>query len=461
MAGLSTDPRSKGETMSSPMPTKTIHDQLTTDRLAAWADQDDHVFKHHRNRLIAAAPKIATLIATPNPFFSDNTRLLAEVAVDRGNDPVDVLVSETTISRGEIDQIAATVSGYADTHWMEVLGVLGRETKMKREVIERLSTINPQHIGTNWRDHPDELHSLLSLCPTLVLPDTVEEWDVLYHYWNCHGSLAKDRYRPPKLAYLVDFQSLYSQRYPGITLEELDAMFGRECDLSRVWGYREFISKLLDCDSKPNDAESSCIPFLSQFEPSELVKQAELCHTEMVRIANQALWLKDATFAGWPRLIQGIFTYGPRTAVSLVTPAELMREGVMLSGFLPNYPKDFVSGHWHTVAILSPEGVHLSTAEFILDTEDEKTSVECLMHFAIDGNEPSPECARCIEQLGWELHDLDQNDRLIDLAKRFEEPDQTMWMLLAQFKLKSAALGAEALSAALSNCSRPPEWRGR
>jgi hypothetical protein len=126
MAGLSTDPRSKGETMSSPMPTKTIHDQLTTDRLAAWADQDDHVFKRHRNRLIAAAPKIATLIATPNPFFSDNTRLLAEVAVDRGNDPVDVLVSETTISRGEIDQIAATVSGYADTHWMEVLGVLGR-----------------------------------------------------------------------------------------------------------------------------------------------------------------------------------------------------------------------------------------------------------------------------------------------------------------------------------------------
>ena len=46
-------------------------------RLSAWADQDDHVFKRHRSRLIAAAPKIATLIATPNPFVSDQSRLVA------------------------------------------------------------------------------------------------------------------------------------------------------------------------------------------------------------------------------------------------------------------------------------------------------------------------------------------------------------------------------------------------
>ncbi len=232
-------------------------------------------------------------------------------------------------------------------------------------------------------------------------------------------------------------------------------------DLNRVWGYSEFVSKLLDNDQNLDDADRPCIPFLSQFEPAELLKQAELCHTVMVRIANEALRSQDATFDYWPRLIQGIFTHGPRTAVSLVTPAELMRKGVMLSGLVPNFPKDFVSGHWHTVAILSPEGVHISTAEFILETEAEKASVFCMQHFAIDGNEPTPECVCCVEQLDWQLNDPDQNDRLIDLTRHFVEPDQTMRTLLAQFKLKSAALGAEALSAVLSNCSRPPEWRAR
>lgn len=427
-----------------------IHDQITTDRIAAWADQDNHVFRRHRARLVASAPRIATLIATPNPFVSEHCQMLAEVAVDRGDDPVDVLVSETTMSREEIDQIAETVSGYADTHWAEVLGVLGRERNIKREVIERLATINPKHIGPIWRDHPDQLYSLLSSCPTLVLPDTVEEWDVLFRYWNSRGPLAKDRYRPPKLAHLIDLQYLYRQRYPGISFEELDLMFVAG-DLNLVWGYSEFVSKLLDSDGEPNDAESHCVPFLSQFEPAELVKQADICHTEMVRIANEALRSQDATFDDWPRLIQGVFTHGPRTAVSLVTPAELMRVGAMLAGLVPNFPKDYVSGHWHTVAILSPEGVHLSTAEFILDTEAESASVFCIQHLAIDENEPTPECVCCVEQLDWLLNDPDQNDRLTDLTRRFTEPDQTMQMLLAQFKLKSAALGAEALSAVLSN----------
>lgn len=444
--------------MVAPTAEPAIHDQITTDRLAAWADQDDHIFRGHRNRLVAAAPNVAKLIATPNPFVSDHCRLLAEVAVDRGDDPVDVLVSETTMSREEIDQIAVTVSVYADTHWADVLGVLGRETKLKRKVIERIVAINHEHISADWRDHPDQLYSLLSSCPTLVLPDTVEEWDVLFRYWNSRGPLAKDRYRPPKLAHLIDLQYLYRQRYPGISFEELDLMFGGG-DLNRVWGYSEFVAKLLDNDRQLDDTDRPCIPFLSQFEPAELVKQADLCHTEMVRITNEALRSQDATFDYWPRLIQGIFTHGPRTAVSLVTPAELMREGAMLSGLVPNYPKDFVSGHWHTVAILSPEGVHLSTAKFILDTEDEKASVFCIQQFAIDGNEPTPECVCCVEQLEWELHDPDQNDRLIDLTRRFVEPDQTMRTLLAQFRLKSAALGAEALSAVLSNFASSPTTR--
>jgi hypothetical protein len=443
--------------MTSTNPLRPISDQVTTDRLAAWADQDDHIFRGYRNRLLAAAPTIATLIATPNPFVSDQSRLVAQVAVDRGDDPVDVLVSETAMSREEIDQIAATVSGYADTHWMEVLGVLGRQTRMKRDVIERIAAINPEHIGANWRENPEELHSLLSHCPTLVLPDTAEEWDVLYRYWNTRGPLAKDRHRPPKLGHLIDFQYLYRKRYPGISFEELDAMFGGTCDLSRVWGYSEFVSRLLDSDGKPDDAENPCIPFLSQFEPAELVKQAELCHTEIARIANQALRLQDGIFDDWPRLIRGVFKHNFRTAVSLVTPAELMCEGAMLSGLLPAFPNDIVSGYWHTVGILSSEGEHLSTAEFILGTEAEEASVFCIQHVAIDGNEPSPECERCVEHLEWYLHDPDQHDRLTRLLERFAEPDQAMRTMIAQFKLKSVAVGAEALSAVLSNCSGAPE----
>ena len=434
-----------------------LREPHNTDRLSAWADQDDHVFRGHRSRLLATAPHLATLIALRNPFISDQSRLLAEVAVDRGDDPVDVLVSDTAMSREEIDHIASKVSEYADTHWMEVLGVLGRQTRLKREVIERIAAINPEHIGTNWRDHPDELHSLLDTCPTLVLPDTLEGWDVLYRYWNSHGPLAKDRYRLPKLWYLVQFQSLYGQRYPGISFEDMDAMFGGECDLNRVWGYCEFVSKLLDNDGKPNDAENPSVPYLTQFEPAELVKQAELCHTEMVRLANQVLRSQDGTFDDWPRLIQGVFKHNFRTAVSLVTPAELMREGAMLSELVADFPSDFVSGLWHTVAILSPEGAHLSTAEFLTYADTEGTRVVFAHHFDVDGNEPSPECVGCVGELEWQLRKPDQDARLTELTRRFEEPDQTMRTLLAQFKLKSVALGAEALSAVLANCSVAPE----
>jgi hypothetical protein len=355
------------------------------------------------------------------------------------------------MSREEIDQIATTISGYADSHWMEVLGVLGRHTKMKREVIERIAAINPEHIGADWRDHPDQLHSLLDDCPTLVLPDTVEGWDVLYHYWNYRGPLAKDVYRLPKLWYLIQFQSLYRQRYPSISFEDMDAMFGGECDLNRVWGYCEFVSKLLDSDGKPNRAESPCIPFLSQFEPAELVKQAELCHTEMVHLANQALRSQDGTFGDWPRLIQGAFEHHSRTAVSLVTPAELMREGAMLSELFYDFHEYFVSGNMHIVAIKSPEGVHLSTAEFLTYTEAGSTTVAFVLHFDIDGNYPSSECVACVSALEAHLEHSTQNTRLNELERRFAEPDQAMRTMLAQFKLKSAALGADALSAVLSN----------
>jgi hypothetical protein len=378
---------------------------------------------------------------------------VAEVAVDRGDDPVGTLVSDTGMSREEIDQIAATVSGYADSHWMEVLGVLGRHTKMKREVIERIAAINPEHVGANWRDHPDELHALLNLCPTLVLPGTVEGWDVLFRYWNSRGPLAKDTYRLPKLWYLIQFQQLYRQRYPGISFEEMDAMFGGECDLSRVWGYCDFASKLLDTEGTPNDAERSCIPFLSQFDPTELVKQADLCHTEMVRIANQALRLQDGTFDNWPRLIQGVFTSHFRNAVSLVTPAELMREGAMLSEFLADFPNDFVLGRTHIVAILSPEGEHLSTAEILAYARADDTHDFFVVHFDVDGNLPSPECTGCVGWLTHQFYEPAHDARLTELERRFAEPDQAMRIMLAQFKLKSTMLGAEVLSNVLSKFS--------
>lgn len=445
--------------MAAPTAEPLIHDQIATDRLTAWADQDDHIFRGHRNRLVAAAPKIATLIATPNPFISDNTRLLAEVAVDRGDDPIDTLVNETQKGREEIDQIAMSVSRYADSHWIEVLGVLARQRSMKREVIERFAAINPQHIGANWRDDPDQLYSLLEECPSLVLPDTMEGCDVLYRFWNSHGPSEKDSYRQPRLWYLIQFQRLYGQRYPGITFEELDAMFGGECDLNRVWGYCDFVSKMLENNGKPNDAESPCIPFLSQFEPAELVKQAELCHSEMVRIANQVLRSQDGTFDDWPRLIQGVFKHPYRTAVSLVTPAELMREGAMLSAFIDGFHEYVIRGEWHIVAILSPDGEHLSTAEFITYTEEGSTYVAPLVHFDVDGNYPSSECVACVSALEEHLDHPTQNDRLTEQARRFEEPDQAMRMLLAQFKLKSTVLCADVLSSVLDNWSKIAERR--
>jgi hypothetical protein len=445
--------------MSSPISDSFISEPPNADRLSAWANQDDHVFRDHRNRLVASEPQIAMLIATPNPFISEQTRLLAEVAVDRGNDPVDVLVSETAMSREEIDQIATTVSGCADTHWMDVFGVLGRQTKLKPKVIERIAAINPEHICADWRDHPDELNSLLSLCPTLVLPDTVEGWDVLYRYWNSPGPLAKDEYRLPKLWYLTQFQSLYRQRHLGISLEKLDALLGSECDLNRVWGYCEFASKLLDNEREPNDAESPCMSYLSQFEPAELVNQAELCHTVMIRVSDEALRSQGTTFDEWPRLIQGTFTHGARTAASLVTPAELMREGAMLSEFAAHFPDDFISGEWHLVAIQSPVGEHLSTAEFILYMEEAMPRAFCALHFAIDGGEPSPECVACVAALEMKLEHPTQNARLIDLSRRFVEKDQAMRMLLAQFKLKSTVLGADVLSSVLDNWSKIAERR--
>jgi len=439
--------------MTSTSPLRPIRDQVTTDRLAVWANHDDHYFRSRRNRLVESAPQIATIIATPNPFVTDQSRLLAEVAVDRGNDPVDVLVSETTMSREEIDQIALKVSEYADTHWLEVLGVLGRQTKLKRDVVERIAAINPAHIGANWRENPDELHSLLDTCPSLVLPDTVEDWNVLYRYWNSRGPLAKDTYRLPKLWYLIRFQQLYRQQYPDISFEDMDAMFGGECDLNRVWGYCQFASKLLDSDGKPNDAESSCIPFLSQFEPAELVKQAELCHKEMVRIANQSIRSQYEAFKDWPRLIQGVFKQKYRTAVSLVTPAELMHEGAMLSEFLTDFPDEFSLGRTHIVAILSPEGVHLSTAEIFTSCRADDTHDFFVIHFDVDGNYPSSECAGCVGWLTHQFYEPAHDARLTELERRFAEPDQAMRIMLAQFKLKSAALGAEALSAVLSNYS--------
>lgn len=432
---------------------------LIADRLSAWADQDDHVFRRHRAQLVATAPTIAMLIATRNPFVSDQSRLLAEVDVDRGNDPVDVLVSETAMSREEINQIAAKVSEYADSHWMEVLGMLGRKTNMKREVIERIAAINPEHLSADWRDAPDELYSLLSLCPTLVLPDTVEGWDLLHRYWNSRGPLAKDIYRHPKLGYLFDFQYLYRQRYPGISFEDMDAMFGGECDLSRVWGYSEFVSKLLDEEGKQNDEDGSCAPFLSQFEPADLVRQADLCHAEMVRIADQTIRSQYETFKDWPRLIQGVYKQKYRTAVSLVTPAELMREGAMLSEFLTSFPEEFYLGRTHIVAILSPEGEHLSTAEIITSVNADDTHEFFALHFDVDGNEPSPECAGCVGWLTHQFTEPAQNDRLLELERRFAEPDQAMRTMIAQFKLKSAALGTEALSAVLSHCSGSHERR--
>jgi hypothetical protein len=427
--------------------------QTNADRLSTWADHEDHYFRGHRSRLVATAPTIATLIATPNPFVSDQSRMLAEVAVDRGDDPVDVLLSESKWNREEMDQIARTISRYPDTYWMEVLNVLGRKTNMNREVIDRIAAINPEHIGANWRENPDELHSLIDTCPMLVLPDTAEGWNVLYRYWNSRGPLARDTYRLPKLWYLIQFQHLYRQRYPGISFEELDTMLGDDCDLNRVWGYCEVVSKLLDDGGKANDAENPCVPFLSQFEPTELVRQAELCHTKMVRLANQALREQDATFKDWPRLIQGVFTDRYRTAVSLVTPAELILEGAMLSELLAGYPGDFVSGHCHTVAIKSPGGVHLSTAEFMIYTDAGSTSVHSYQHFDIDGNYPSSECVACVSALEAHFEHPTQIARLTELDRRFAEPDQTMRTLLAQFKLNSAVLGAEALSAVLSSCS--------
>lgn len=234
-------------------------------------------------------------------------------------------------------------------------------------------------------------------------------------------------------------------------------MFGGKCDLSRVWGYSEFVSKLLDSDGKPNEAGSSCVPFLSQFEPPELIKQADLCHAEMVRIANDALRSKDTTFDDWPRLIHGVFTHGHRRAISLVTPAELIREGAMLYEFQTIFPEQFFLGRTHIVAILSPEGEHLSTAEIITSVREDDTHEFFDLHFDLHGNEPSPECIGCIGWLTLELRDPAHNDRLTRLERRFAEPDQAMRIMLAQFKLKSAALGAEALSAVLSNCSVAPE----
>ena len=443
--------------MTCPMPDSDLSEPINKDRLVAWANHEDHFFRGHRSRLVECAPKIATLIAIPNPFISDQSRLLAEVAVDRGDDPVDVLVANTAMSREEIDQIAAKVSEYADIHWMEVLGVLRRQTKIKREVIERIAAINPEHIGAIWQERPNELHSLLSHCPTLVLPDTAEEWDVLHRYWNSRGPLAKDEYRLPKLWYLIKFQSLYRQRYPRISFSELDAMLASNCDLSRVWGYCEFVSKLLE----GNDAGNPCIPFLSQFEPAELVKQAELCRTEMVRIANQALRTQDSTFDDWPRLIQGVFKSHWRTAVSLVTPAELMREGAMFSEFLSDFPNEFILGRTHIVAILSPEGEHLSTAEIITPTRGDDTHDFFVAHFDVDGNEPSPECTGCVGWLTYQFYEPAHDARLTELERRFAEPDQAMRTMIAQFKLKSAALGSEALSAVLSNCPSSPERHER
>ncbi|MEI6218965.1 MAG: hypothetical protein WCP86_08695, partial [bacterium] len=447
--------------MTCPIPDSDLSEPINEDRLFAWANHEDHLFRGHRNRLVATAPKIATLITTSNPLVSDQFRLAAEVAVDRGDDPVSTLVSDTGMSRAEIEQIAATVSEYADTHWMEVLGVLGRKTKMKPEVIERIVAINPEHIGADWRDHPDELHSLLDLCPTLLLPDTVEGWDVLYHYWNARGPLERDAYRPPKLWYLMKFQHLYKQRFPGITLQDMDAMLGDECDLNRVWGYCEFASKLLDTEGKPDDAEGACVPFLSQFEPAELVKQAELCRTEMVRIADQAIRSQYDTFKDWPRLIQGVFKSHWRTAVSLVTPAELMREGAMLSEFLADFPNDFVLGRTHIVAILSPEGEHLSTAEILTYAKADDTHDFFVVHYDVDGNEPTPECTGCVGWLTHQFNEPAQDARLTELERRFAEPDQAMRTMIAQFKLKSAALGGEALSAVLSNCPSSPERHER
>lgn len=328
--------------------------------------------------------------------------------------------------------------------------VLVRETRLSTMGIERIAGINPSLIGATWRDHLDDLHSLLEACPTLALPDTEEGWDVLYRYWNCRGPSARDRYRLPKLWYLIQFQSLYAQRHPGISLEAMDAMFGGVCDLHRVWGYSEFVSQLLDDDREPTTGDSPCTPFLSQFEPAELITQAALCHREMVRRAKEALLSKDATLDDWPRLIQGTFTYGSRTAASLVAPAELMHEGAMLFEFAAHFPDDFVSGEWHLVAIQSPEGELLSIAEFGLDTEGEPPRAFCALHFAIDGSEPSPECVACVSALEAHLDHPMQVTRLSELARRFSEPDSAMRTLLAQFKLNSLALGAEVLSAVLS-----------
>jgi hypothetical protein len=233
----------------------------------------------------------------------------------------------------------------------------------------------------------------------------------------------------------------------------MDAMFGGECDLSRVWGYCDFASKLLDTECTPNDAERPRIPFLSQFEPAELVKQADLCRTEMVRIANQALRLQDGTFDDWPRLIQGVFKSHFRNAVSLVTPPELMREGAMLSEFLADFPNDFGLGRTHIVAILSPEGEHLSTAEILAYARADDTHDFFVVHFDVDGNEPSPECTGCVGWLTHQFYEPAHDARLTELERRFAEPDQAMRIMLAQFKLKSTMLGAEVLSNVLSKFS--------
>jgi hypothetical protein len=316
--------------------------------------------------------------------------------------------------------------------------------------IERIADINPNLIGASRQDHLDDIRSLLETCPTLVPPVTDEGWNVLYRYWNCRGSSARDRFRLPKLWYLVELRALYAQRYPGISLEDMDAMFGGVSDLHRVWGYSEFVSQLLDNDGEPIAGDSSCAPFLSQFEPAELIKQADLCHTQMIHVAKEALLSKDATLDDWPRLIQGSFTHGPRAAVSLVTPAELMLEGAMLFEFAAHFPDDFVSGEWHLVAIQSPEGEPLSIAEFILYTEEATPRAFCALHFAIDGSDPSPECVACVAALETHLDHPMQNDRLSEMARRFSVPDSEMRKLLAQFRLRSMALGAEALSACLS-----------
>lgn len=352
---------------------------LDSHAIWAWTNHSEPICRRNRGQLLDSFPILV-------PIFSHH----------RLNHQTWVKEVEVAVDQGD-----------------PLFETLARITRVRGPTVKYLANQRPSEVGFDWIRSVMALFSAINIMPESEWPSSAKEWAQMRTFWILAGlgGLPGDvifsatcgiRWYVKKYVFTQLCRNGYSKRAE----ERLNRMTdGKLSGISHVGDYCEYVSNWCSHICWRTEEKIGVPPiyerFLMRYSLAELIRQSLKWHDEIVRIGQQYERSheprEESELTSWPSLLTEPIKSGDLNAVALTCTDDLAGEGARLRHCVVSYADKCMTGESHIVSIRNAAGASLSTAEIVLESDEQGGWQACVrQHYGMKNATPPVPCERSL-----------------------------------------------------------------